>query len=51
MSLSAAVVFRVYIKTKIYPNDSTLKVLIGDIGSILLVGLLKGILNQVNIRD
>lgn len=47
LSIAAAVVFRVWIKTKVYPNDNTLKILIGDIGSILLAGLFKGILNQI----
>jgi hypothetical protein len=47
MTIAAVVVYRVWIKTKVYPNDVTAKTILGDVGSILLNSLFIAILNQI----
>jgi hypothetical protein len=49
LNIGLVVVFRIYIKTKVFPNNAILKLVLGDIGSTLLNLIAILIMDYVNI--
>ena len=47
MAVAAGVIYRVHIKVKVFPNNNSLKTLVGDFGSSVLNVIFILILNYV----
>lgn len=47
MSIAAVVIYRVWIKTKVFPTDSWGQLFVGNFGSIFLNTMFIGLLNQI----
>lgn len=48
MEVAAVVLYRVYIKVKVFPKDEMLQTFIGDVGSSIINSVFINIMNNVS---
>jgi hypothetical protein len=49
MEVATAILYRVYIKVKVFPRDETLQTFIGDVGSSIINSIFINIMNNVRV--
>jgi hypothetical protein len=49
MEVAAVILFRVYIKVKVFPKDEVLQTFIGDVGSSIINSIFINVMNNVRL--